>query len=101
MTARSGTRWNASRTPVYRSVLDAEDLLQAADRFLLASQPAFFVEFGAPDGGYLARWDYPGRVSVFDRMSGELLAVSRPGQPTKPAATPKPRQVAKPQPAAR
>lgn len=62
------------------------DLLRQADRVLRAMAPAWSAHFRADGISYRARFDYPGRVSVFDRNTGELVARSRPGQPTKPAA---------------
>ena len=64
------------------------ELLRQADRVLQAMQPAFSVHFYCHGIGYRARWDYPGRVSVFDRHTGELIARSRFGQPAKLAALP-------------
>ncbi|MFZ2648561.1 MAG: hypothetical protein WA210_00515 [Burkholderiaceae bacterium] len=69
--------------------LEPADLLRQADRVLRAMQPAFSVHFAAWGYSYRARFDYPGRVSVFDRNTGELIARSRPGHPSKLAALPR------------
>ena len=62
------------------------ELLQAADRIMKSLQPAMQTSFYCAGWPCRARWDYPGILSVYDRASGQLLARSRRGQPTKPAA---------------
>ena len=69
--------------------MEPAELLRQADRVLRAMQPAFSVHFAARGVSYRARFDYPGRVSVFDRNTGELLARSRPGHPAELAALPR------------
>ncbi len=52
-------------------------------------QPAASTHMWAHGVAYRVRFDYPGRVSVIDRNTGELVARSRLGRPTKLAALPK------------
>ena len=49
-------------------------------------QPAMQASFHVAGWPYRARWDYPGILIVYCRATGVLLARSRRGQPTKPAA---------------
>lgn len=65
---------------------DPAALLRQADAVLRAMQPASSTAFHVFGIAYRARWDYPGVVRVFDRNTGELIATSRPGQPTRLAA---------------
>ncbi|MEI2678413.1 MAG: hypothetical protein V9G29_11480 [Burkholderiaceae bacterium] len=69
-------------------------LLRQADRVLRAMQPATSTHFSADGISYRARFDYPGYVSVFDRNTGELVAQSLPGNPTKLVATSRLRRAA-------
>ena len=66
---------------------NAAELLRQADRVLRTMQPAFSTQFCADGISYRARFDYPGYVSVFDRNTGELVARSVSGNPSKLAAT--------------
>ncbi len=61
------------------------ELLRLADAHLRSLQPAQRAQFYHWGYHYRVRWEYPGRVLVFDGSSGALLARSLPGQPTKPA----------------
>ena len=67
------------------------ELLRQADRVLLTMAPDWSADFNSDGIGYRARFDYPGVVSVHDRNTGEVIARSRPGQPTKLAVPRKPR----------
>jgi len=69
------------------------ELLRQADRVMRMAQPAFTATFHANGMAYRARWDYPGRLSVCDRNTGELVARSRLGRPTELAAAPRPLRV--------
>lgn len=60
------------------------ELLRTAARVLQTMQPAFSTHVWAHGIQYRVRWDYPGRVSVFDRNTGELIVRSKPGRPTVP-----------------
>lgn len=61
------------------------ELLRLADAHLRSLQPAMRASFHHDGRLYRARFDYPGRVLVFDGCTGELLARSQPGRPTEPA----------------
>lgn len=63
----------------------AGELLQQAHAVLSAMQPAFSARFHCQGVAFLARFDYPGRVSVYERNTGELIVRSRPGRPTEVA----------------
>lgn len=84
MRATSPRRWSSRTTPFYRETLCQDTLLTIADRVLRAELPTFSVEFGPADAGFLARWDYPGRVSVYCLVTGDLVAQSRLHKPTVP-----------------
>src|SRR3990167_4312504 len=62
---------------------DPAALLRQADAVLRGMLPAWSAHFWAGGVAYRARFDYPGRVSVLDRNTGELIARSRPGRPTE------------------
>jgi 2-oxo-4-hydroxy-4-carboxy--5-ureidoimidazoline (OHCU) decarboxylase len=66
-------------------------LLRQAHLVLTALQPAMTASFHSWGEAYRARFDYPGIVSVFHRNTGELVARSRRGRPTEPAALPRAR----------
>ena len=68
---------------------DPAALLQQAHRVLIALQPAMSATFHSAGVPYRVRFDYPGVVSVHRRNSGELVARSRAGRPTVPAALPR------------
>lgn len=59
------------------------DLLRQADSVLRSAAPTWTASFHADGFAYRARFAYPGILSVFTRNTGELVARSRPGQPTK------------------
>lgn len=61
------------------------ELLRLADAHLRSLQPAQRAHFHHWGRAYRVRWDYPGRVLVFDAASGVLVARSQPGRPTQPA----------------
>lgn len=61
------------------------DLLRQADAHLRSLQPAMQTRFYFRDSLYRVRFEYPGRVLVFDAASGAMVARSLPGRPTKPA----------------
>ena len=73
-----------------RSRAMAANLLRQAAAVLEAKRPQSQVHFNssATSGGggepCLARFDFPGVVSVFDRNTGELLVKSMPGRPCEP-----------------
>lgn len=60
-------------------------LLRMADAHLRSLQPAMKAHFHHWGWPYRVRFEYPGRVLVFDGATGALLARSQPGRPTKPA----------------
>lgn len=62
-----------------------EALLLQAHSVLSAMQPAFSVHFHSHGVAFRARFDYPGRVSVYEKNTGELIVRSRPGRPTEVA----------------
>lgn len=64
------------------------ELLRQAHHVLIALQPAMSATFHSVGAAYRVRFDYPGVVSVYHRNTGELVARSRPGRPTVPAAPP-------------
>lgn len=64
-----------------------ERLLQAADQIMRMAQPAFQASFHFSGWRYRAKWEYPGVLSVWCGETGAMLARSRPGHPTKPAAS--------------
>lgn len=47
-----------------------------------AAQPAFTTSFHFEGLAYRARFVYPGRLLVYDRHTGELVAKSRAGRPS-------------------
>jgi hypothetical protein len=63
-------------------------LLRQAHRVLIALQPAMTASFHSWGEAYRVRFDYPGILSVYHRNTGELVARSRRGRPTVPAALP-------------
>ena len=67
-------------------------LLRQAHRVLIALQPAMTASFHSWGEAYRVRFDYPGILSVYHRNTGELVARSRRGRPTVPAALPRRRQ---------
>ena len=69
-----------------RPGIDPAELLRVADRIMRSLQPAMQARFHYEGWLCVVRWDYPGILSVIDRATGHLLARSRRGQPTKPAA---------------
>lgn len=54
-----------------------QTLLSMAKRLFEAERASLTVTFGPEGQGYIARFDFPGRVSVFCEASGELLAQSK------------------------
>ena len=62
------------------------ELLRGADRIMRMAQPALQASFYLDGWRFRAKWEYPGVLSVWSVASGALLARSRPGHPTKPAA---------------
>ena len=66
-------------------VISPDILLLQAHAVLLAMQPAFSAHFHCQGFAFRARFDYPGRVSVYERNTGELIVRSRPGRPTEVA----------------
>lgn len=68
---------------------EAAALLRQAHNVLIALQPAMTASFRSGGQAYRVRFDYPGIVSVFHRRTGELVARSRRGMPTAPAALPR------------
>ncbi|HRC38116.1 MAG TPA: hypothetical protein PK420_08615 [Rubrivivax sp.] len=52
-----------------------------AQRLFEAERESLTVTFGPEGQGYIARFDFPGRVSVFCEASGELLVQSKLRQP--------------------
>lgn len=68
---------------------DLGALLRQAHHVLIAMQPATTASFHVHGEAYRVRFDYPGIVSVFHRNTGELVARSRRGRPTVPAALPR------------
>ena len=68
---------------------DPAALLRQADAVLRAMLPAWSAHFWAGGASYRARFDYPGRVTVLDRNTGEVIARSRVGRPTELASKPK------------
>jgi hypothetical protein len=60
-------------------------LLERADALLRSVQPQAIKYFNHMNQQYLARWDYPGALKVFNRWTGELVAQSQSGMPTMPA----------------
>jgi len=71
------------KRPGYFDV-DPPALLRQAAAVMQAMQPAASAQFYAGGTSYRARFDWPGRVRVFDRNTGELIVQSLPGQPTTP-----------------
>ena len=67
---------------------DPAVLLRQANHVLIALQPAMTASFHSWGHAYRVRFDYPGIVSVYHRNTGELVARSRRGRPTAPAALP-------------
>ncbi|MBX3601183.1 MAG: hypothetical protein KF863_11195 [Rubrivivax sp.] len=63
---------------------DAATLLQLADAVLRSAAPAWTTTFHHYGTAYRVRFEYPGRVLVYVRATGEPVARSRLGQPTKP-----------------
>lgn len=79
----SARRWAGARRPLYVSDRwRPEALLGMASRIFEAERKSVTVEFGVEGEGYMARFDFPGRVSVYCMASGELLAESKLRQPT-------------------
>lgn len=64
--------------PVYER---PADVLRTADAVMRASQPCFTATFHHFGQAYRARWVYPGRLFVYDRHTGALVAKSRLGRP--------------------
>jgi 2-oxo-4-hydroxy-4-carboxy--5-ureidoimidazoline (OHCU) decarboxylase len=64
-------------------------LLRQAHHVLIALQPAMTASFHSWGEAYRVRFDYPGILSVHHRNTGELVARSRRGRPTVPAALPR------------
>lgn len=74
----SARRWACARVPVYASDRwPPQTLLSMAKRLFEAERASLTVTFGPEGQGYIARFDFPGRVSVFCEASGELLAQSK------------------------
>jgi hypothetical protein len=63
-------------------------VLLRADAVMRAMQPAFSCYFHEAGIAYRARFEYPGVLSVYDRHSGDLVAVSEPGHPRRIASVP-------------
>lgn len=57
-------------------------MLARADAVMRSAQPAFTTTFHCDGLAYRARFAYPGRLFVYDRYSGELIAKSRVGRPS-------------------
>lgn len=80
----SARRWASNRVPFYFSDrLRPDVLLRMANRIFEAERQSVTVEFGVEGAGYMARFDFPGRVSVYCMASGELLAQSKLRQPAE------------------
>jgi hypothetical protein len=62
----------------------AAELLRCADMAMRSAAPCWTVVFWVDGRGYRARFEYPGRLSVYVKATGELLARSKPGRPTAP-----------------
>ena len=56
-------------------------MLGVANRLFEAERESLTVTFGPAGHGYVARFDFPGLVSVFCEASGVLLAQSKLRQP--------------------
>lgn len=69
--------------PLHHEPLPGE-LLRCADVAMRGAAPCWTVVFWIDGRGYRARFEYPGRLSVHTRATGELLARSKPGRPTVP-----------------
>lgn len=65
----------------------AAALLSAAAAVLECRQPQRQCYFHHEGRRYLARFDWPGVVSVFDVPESKIVARSEPGHPTRPAPT--------------
>lgn len=63
-------------------------LLKAAAQALVPRQPQWKATFHCEGARYLARFDWPGVVQVFEEGSGVLVARSKPGHPLVPDAVP-------------
>lgn len=77
--------WGQPRDPLsWGQPPDPVELLRRADAVFRSAVPAATATFTAYGIAYRARFEYPGRVLVYVRGTGELVVRSRWGQPTKP-----------------
>lgn len=76
-----------SRMPISPFAMPAA-LLNGASQALAPRQPQWKANFYFDGVRYLARFDWPGVVQVFEVVTGELVARSKPGQPLEAVALP-------------
>ena len=62
------------------------ELLRVAASVLQSRMPAWQARFTICGRAFRARFEWPGVVTVADDRTGELLASSMPGKPTRPTA---------------
>lgn len=77
----SARRWSGGPSGLGPSHWHPKNLLDVANRLFEAERESLTVTFGPAGRGYVARFDYPGLVSVFCEASGVLLAKSKLRQP--------------------
>jgi PQQ enzyme repeat len=59
-------------------------MLAHADKVIRSRWLALQAHYVCQGWRLRARFDYPGRLSVFDANTGELMVESRNGHPTRP-----------------